>query len=269
MPATRSHSTNLVSQSLPAEDMKPASSPRSTSESRSLSRNAQAQARLRARRRAHVESLEAEIKRLQSIVDATALHPSRNSQTSTNNSSPLGVYSSPVPSLPSNAEAGSSSRPLDTIQLRHDNERLRRERDAFRVQVEALMGYISRGCALPSSSPIPNSMTSPLFDLKRPGFASCEIEQGDSPDLHSEMDSEDQQSQDPFSQSPFIPPGAYTKDETSQLLSLYGSNLAFLRHFDLHAQGPALFSIGDKPIQLPVLPGSNLWGAIGAMNTSN
>ncbi|CAE6405772.1 unnamed protein product [Rhizoctonia solani] len=197
MGATRSHSANLVSRSLPEYDRKTTSSPQPTTENRPLSRNAQAQARLRARRRVYVESLEAEIKRLQSIVDATALHPGRNSQTSTNSSSPLGAYSSPTPSFSPNPEAGLSLRPLDTVQLQHDNERLRRERDGFRVQVEALMGYVSRGCTLPSSSPIPNSTTSSLADHKRPGLAPREVEEGHSPSLNSEMDSDDQQVRSP------------------------------------------------------------------------
>ncbi|CAE6478662.1 unnamed protein product [Rhizoctonia solani] len=258
------------------------SSPQPT-KSRPLSRNAQAQARLRARRRAYVESLEVEIKRLQGIVDATALRPVRNPHASPHSSTPLGACSSPAPSFSSNSEPGSSSRPLNTVQqLRSDNDRLRRERDAFRVQVEALMGYVSRGCELPSILPNSSSVGGVLSDHKRQdAAASRQVEQGYSPTLDDEMDSEDRQvrlpdscfkvnfadpawlqSQDPFSQSPLIQPSAYTKDETNQLFSLYGSNIAFLRHLDLHAQGSAFYATGDKSIQLPVLPGSNLFGAL-------
>ncbi|CUA75558.1 hypothetical protein RSOLAG22IIIB_05956 [Rhizoctonia solani] len=256
MRTTRSSSADMVSQSPRSKDKKATPPPRSNPESRPLSRNAQAQARLRARRRAYVESLEAEIKRLQSIVDATALHPGRNA---TNSSSRLGAYSSPAPACSSSSEPGSSSRSLDTMQLRNDNERLRRERDAFRVQVEALMNYVSRGCELPPSFLAPSLRGDSSPDYKYSGVVSYGAEQRHSPTPDSEMGSEDPQ--DPFSQSPSTQPDAYTKDDTSQLFSFYESNLAFLRHFDLQAQAPALPSIGDKPIQLPVLPGSNSFGA--------
>ncbi|CAE7230112.1 unnamed protein product [Rhizoctonia solani] len=258
---TRSRSASMVSQLGLSKDAP--SSPQPT-KSRPLSRNAQAQARLRARRRAYVESLEVEIKRLQGIVDATALRPVRNPHASPHSSTPLGACSSPAPSFSSNSEPGSSSRPLNTVQqLRSDNDRLRRERDAFRVQVEALMGYVSRGCELPSILPNSSSVGGVLSDHKRQdAAASRQVEQGYSPTLDDEMDSEDRQSQDPFSQSPLIQPSAYTKDETNQLFSLYGSNIAFLRHLDLHAQGSAFYATGDKSIQLPVLPGSNLFGAL-------
>ncbi|KAG8686443.1 hypothetical protein FRC11_008949, partial [Ceratobasidium sp. 423] len=214
---TRSRTASMVSQSRPSEDKKSVS-PRSTTENRPLSRNAQAQARLRARRRAYVESLEAEVKRLQGIVDATALHPGRGSHTSTSTSgsSPLGAYSSPTQSFSSNLEPVLSTRPLEPVQqLRSDNDRLRRERDAYRVQVEALMGYVSRGCALPPVFPNPNSMSNVQLDSEGLGLVSRETEQGHSPTPGSEMDSEGRQSpsHDLFSPSPLIQPGAYTKDE--------------------------------------------------------
>ncbi|CAE6540863.1 unnamed protein product [Rhizoctonia solani] len=255
MRATRSSSADMVSQS-PRPKEKKSTPPRSNPESRPLSRNAQAQARLRARRRAYVESLEAEIKRLQSIVDATALHPGRNA---TNSPSRLAAYSSPAPGYSSSSEPGSSSRPLDTMQLRNDNERLRRERDAFRVQVEALTNYVSRGCELPPGFLAPGLRGDSSPDYKYSGVVSYEAEQRHSPTPDSEMGSEDPQ--DPFSQSPPMQLDACTKDDTSQLLSLYESNLAFLRHFNLEAQAPALPSIGDKPIQLPILLESNSFGA--------
>ncbi|KAJ1300820.1 hypothetical protein OPQ81_002460 [Rhizoctonia solani] len=248
-----------------SEERKSAS-PRSATENRPLSRNAQAQARLRARRRAYVESLEAEVKRLQSIVDATALHPGRHPHSfSTGSSSPLAPFTSPTQSFPSDSDSNSGSQPPDKIQqLQNDNDRLRRERDAFRVQVEALMGYVSRGCTLHPTFPNPSSIGSSLSGIGRPGSTSREIGQKYSPTPVSEMDSEDRQSQscDLFSPSPLIQPSAYMKDELHQLLSLYGSNLAFSRQLDTHAQGSASHSSGGKVIQLPTLPGPNLFDAM-------
>ncbi|KAH7325486.1 hypothetical protein B0J17DRAFT_681543 [Rhizoctonia solani] len=244
---------------------KSSSPPGSTTGSRPLSRNAQAQARLRARRRAYVESLEAEIKRLQNIVDATALRPSRRTHTSPGNSNPLRAHSSSVQSFSPNSEPSRSFASLDTVQQLHlDNDRLRRERDAFRVQAEALMSFVSRGCALPPSFSHPNPSSTRVMspDHEHPSLVSCDNEEGHFSTPGSETDPGDRQSQDPFSHSPLIQPDAYMKDETNHLFSLYGSNLAFLRHLDPHTQGPTLYSVGDKPIQLPTLPGSSPFGAM-------
>ncbi|KAF8704581.1 hypothetical protein RHS03_05797, partial [Rhizoctonia solani] len=237
-------------------------SPRSTTENRPLSRNAQAQARLRARRKAHVESLEAEIKRLQTVVDTTALHPNRSFRSSRPVISPgsLGVFSSPIQSSSSGSEFGENSRSLDTIQqLRVDNDRLRRERDAFRVQVEALMGYVSRGCATPPMGLSPVSVNG-APDRESAALATGEAGRGYSSTPGSEVDSEDQQSQAHDPLSPLIPPSVYVMNEANHLISLYGSNLAFLRHLDLSTQDTDLHSIGEKPIRLPELPGLDPFG---------
>ncbi|CAE6446459.1 unnamed protein product [Rhizoctonia solani] len=208
--------------------------------------------------------LEAQIKRLQSVVDATALHPGRSSCPSATSPSLLGVFSSPVQSSSSNSEFGESSRPLDTIQrLRSDNDRLRRERDAFRIQVEALMGYVSRGCALAPAGPSSVSMNSARGGENTALVThETETEQGYSPTSGSEMDSEDRWSEprDPLSPSPLIQSSTYTTDEINHMLSLYGQSFAFLRHLDPHAQEASLYSIGDKPIQLPALPGPDPFG---------
>ncbi|QRW14114.1 bZIP transcription factor [Ceratobasidium sp. AG-Ba] len=125
--------------------------------SRPLSRNAQAQARLRARRKAYVESLESNVKRLQALVDALSVGSNRSlftavgSPKSPGSQTPSGSaflpsmsLIPPSPELPKgNASPPSEGQILDRLQ--HENGRLRRERDALRVQLEALVSYISKG----------------------------------------------------------------------------------------------------------------------------
>ncbi|KAG9094345.1 hypothetical protein FS749_012661 [Ceratobasidium sp. UAMH 11750] len=146
--------------------------------SRPLSRNAQAQARLRARRKAYVESLEANVKRLQALVDALSVAPNRESHPLLDPSSlrtQLLSSSSSTPSIslsspPQDVHGASTPQPTEdqcVRQLQLENGRLRRERDALRVQLDALVAYISRGGAS-STEPSSNSGISSLSSYTAP-----------------------------------------------------------------------------------------------------
>ncbi|KAG8686444.1 hypothetical protein FRC11_008950 [Ceratobasidium sp. 423] len=194
---------------------------------RSLSRNAQAQARLRARRKAYVETLEANVKRLQTIVDAIALNPNRaqaaaSAGASSPNLLPPFGGSPETPSL----DLAVASQPPEALvhQLQADNARLRRERDALQVQIDALIGYISRGYALPSDSTGDTRATGPGVD------------HGLSPNPGSDAEID---SRAPIAGSPLIQNSAYNQDELNQLLSFDDSQLAFMRYLNLHAAGSA------------------------------
>ncbi|CUA74869.1 hypothetical protein RSOLAG22IIIB_11533 [Rhizoctonia solani] len=208
---------NMVSQSHDSdEDM--STPPGSTKENRSLSRNAQAQARLRARRKAYVESLESNVKRLQTIVDAIALNPNRaHAITATSPSSPF----SSSPEIPSSDPSIGQQQPSESVvhQLQVDNARLRRERDALQVQIDALIGYISRGYTNPTDSTL--------------GGTGQSIDQGLSPNPGSDAEID---SRVPAAEPPLIQGDAYSQDELTRLLSL-DDNLAFMRYLNLHASG--------------------------------
>ncbi|CAE6426987.1 unnamed protein product [Rhizoctonia solani] len=226
-----SRNINMVSQSHDS-DQDMSTPPGSTKENRSLSRNAQAQARLRARRKAYVESLESNVKRLQTIVDAIALNPNRaHAITSTSPSSPF----SSSPEIPSSDPSVSQQQPSESVvhQLQVDNARLRRERDALQVQIDALIGYISRGYTTPTDSTL--------------GGIGQSIDQRLSPNPGSDAEID---SRVPAAESPLIQADAYSQDELSQLLSLDEHNLTFMRYLNLHASG-------SPSLQVPHSTGSS------------
>ncbi|CAE7107645.1 unnamed protein product [Rhizoctonia solani] len=180
MPVKRSppRLTNMASQSHDSDE-EGVTPPGSAKEIRSLSRNAQAQARLRARRKAYVDSLEANVKRLQTIVDAIALNPNRAHATASPSASsphPPSPFNGSPETFSSDPSAGLQQPPGSLVQqLQVDNARLRRERDALQVQIDALIGYISRGYSLPSDS----------------GTAASSIDHGVSPNPGSDVEIED------------------------------------------------------------------------------
>ncbi|KAG9088521.1 hypothetical protein FS749_002099 [Ceratobasidium sp. UAMH 11750] len=105
----------------------------------SRSRNARAQARHRAKRKAYIENLEANVKRLQAIVDANGLDPT-----------------APPPPPPAHAP---HPHPYVIHELQAANDRLRREADEMRVQLEALMSAHVAGAHVtppPPASPPPD-----------------------------------------------------------------------------------------------------------------
>ncbi|CAE6426639.1 unnamed protein product [Rhizoctonia solani] len=220
--------TNMMSQSHDSDE-EMVTPPGSVKEIRSLSRNAQAQARLRARRKAYVESLEANVKRLQTIVDAIALNPNRAHVSAKAGTSsphlPSPFDASPEASSP-DASIGLQQAPDDLIhQLQTDNSRLRRERDALQVQIDALIGYISRGYNIS-----PNS-TSGGEETRKTALS---FEHGLSPSPGSDAEIE---SHVPITASPLIRQDAYTQDEFDQLLSFNDPNLAFMRYLNLQPAG--------------------------------
>ncbi|KAL5639401.1 hypothetical protein ACGC1H_006791 [Rhizoctonia solani] len=220
----------MVSQSHDSdEDM--STPPGSTKETRSLSRNAQAQARLRARRKAYVESLEANVKRLQTIVDAIALNPNQTRVTaSTSPSSPhlLSPFGG-SPETPSSDPSTGLQQPPEPLvqQLQVDNARLRRERDALQVQIDALVGYISRGYTIPS-------------DLTFSGTTAPSIDHGLSPNPGSDAEID---SRAPMAGSPLIQGDAYNQDELDHLLSMNDPNVAFMRYLNLQASGSSSLQV--------------------------
>ncbi|KAF8704579.1 hypothetical protein RHS03_05795, partial [Rhizoctonia solani] len=202
--------------------------PGSTKENKS--RNARAQARLRARRKAYVESLEANVKRLQTIVDAVALNPNRvHATTSAGTASPhllppFGGSPETSSSDPSTVPQQPSEAHLQ--QLQTDNARLRRERDALKVQIDALTRYISRGYSVSFGS------SSPSGDARSAGLS---VDRGLSPNFGSDVEIE---SHTPMTDSPLIQRDAYTQDELNQLLSLNDADLAFIPYLDFQGSGP-------------------------------
>ncbi|KAG9099365.1 hypothetical protein FRC06_005358 [Ceratobasidium sp. 370] len=106
----------------------------------SRSRNARAQARHRAKRKAYIENLEANVKRLQAIVDANGLDPA-------------------APPPPPAAHAP-HPHPYVIHELQAANDRLRREADEMRVQLEALMSAHVAGAHVtppqPAATPPPD-----------------------------------------------------------------------------------------------------------------
>ncbi|KAJ1300819.1 hypothetical protein OPQ81_002459 [Rhizoctonia solani] len=217
-----------MSQSHDSDEEMGITPPGSTRETRSLSRNAQAQARLRARRKVYVESLEAKVKRLQTIVDAIALNPGRaHAAASAGASSPhlLSPFNG-SPETPSSDPPVALQQPSEVLvhQLQADNARLRRERDALQVQIDALIGYISRGYALPSDS------TSGGGDM-RTGGPSADHALSPSPGSDTEIESR------PMGGSPLIQADAYSQDALNQLLSFNDPNLAFMKYLNLHTPG--------------------------------
>ncbi|CAE6450190.1 unnamed protein product [Rhizoctonia solani] len=221
---------NMVSQSHDSdEDM--STPPGSTKETRSLSRNAQAQARLRARRKAYVESLEEKVKRLQTVVDAIALNP--NHARATASASPSSSHLlSPFggsPETPASDPSASMHQPPEPFvqQLQVDNARLRRERDALQVQIDALIGYISRGYTIP-----PDSTFS--------GTTAPSVDNGLSPNPGSDAEID---SRVPMAGSPLIQGDAYNQEELDRLLSMNDPNLAFMRYLNLQASGSSSFQV--------------------------
>ncbi|KAH7325487.1 hypothetical protein B0J17DRAFT_681546 [Rhizoctonia solani] len=220
--------TNMMSQSHDSDE-EMVTPPGSVKEIRSLSRNAQAQARLRARRKAYVESLEANVKRLQTIVDAIALNPNRAhvpakaGTSSPHNPSPFGGS----PEASGSDASINLQQPPDGLlhQLQTDNSRLRRERDALQVQIDALIGYISRGYTLSSDS------TSGEEETRN---AALNFEHGLSPNPGSDAEIEPHA---PATGSPLIRQDAYSQDELDQLLSFNDPNLAFMRYLNLQPAG--------------------------------
>ncbi|CEL61273.1 hypothetical protein RSOLAG1IB_09895 [Rhizoctonia solani AG-1 IB] len=223
----------MASQSHDSDEEMSVTPPGSTKESKSLSRNAQAQARLRARRKAYVDSLEANVKRLQTIVDAIALNPNRAQAaasagaSSPNLRSPFGGSSENLNSDPGAQQPSEAA----LRQLQVDNARLRRERDALQVQIDALIGYISRGYSLPSDS------ISDGGDIRTAGPG---IDHGLSPNPGSDVEIEPRGS---MTGSPLIQRGAYSQDELDQFLSFNDPNLAFMRYLDLQTPGPSALQV--------------------------
>ncbi|KAF8676889.1 hypothetical protein RHS04_06198 [Rhizoctonia solani] len=221
----------MASQSHDSDEEMSVTPPGSTRESKSLSRNARAQARLRARRKAYVESLEANVKRLQTIVDAIALNPNRTyATTSTGTASPhlLSPFGS-SPETPSSDPSTVLQQPSEASlqQLQADNARLQRERDALQVQIDALISYISRGYSLPSGSGLGGDTR--VADLAlSPNFGS-----------DAEIDSRAS-----MTGSPLIQRDPYSQDDLDQILSLNDPNLVFMRYLNLQSTGPS-------PLQVP------------------
>ncbi|KAG9119453.1 hypothetical protein FRC07_005509 [Ceratobasidium sp. 392] len=194
---------------------------------RPLSRNAQAQARLRARRKAYVESLEANVKRLQAIVDALSvtshrhLYPPLNDSSSltaqllsSSGSAPPTSFSlSPSINLTSPSQ-GSDGTPAQQAEgqmlhrLQVENGRLRRERDALRVQLNALVAYVSSGAASSARPSLGSNVSG------GPGY----------------MESAMQQSSNAASQ-PFTQGSSYNDAELSQLRSPSALDLAALQAY--------------------------------------
>ncbi|KAG9128033.1 hypothetical protein FRC07_005900 [Ceratobasidium sp. 392] len=115
----------------------------------SRSRNARAQARHRAKRKAYIENLEANVKRLQAIVDANGLDPT--------------AAPPPPPPAPHHAP---HPHPYVIHELQAANDRLRREADDMRIQLEALMSAHVAGAHV--TPPPPGSATAtPPPDKKR------------------------------------------------------------------------------------------------------
>ncbi|KAF8751941.1 hypothetical protein RHS01_08232 [Rhizoctonia solani] len=195
----------MASQSHDSDEEMSVTPPGSTRESKSLSRNARAQARLRARRKAYVESLEANVKRLQTIVDAIALNPNRTyATTSTGTASPHLL--SPFGSSPETPSSDPSTR----------------ERDALQVQIDALISYISRGYSLPSGSGLGGDTR--VADLAlSPNFGS-----------DAEIDSRAS-----MTGSPLIQRDPYSQDDLDQILSLNDPNFVFMRYLNLQSTGPS------------------------------
>ncbi|KAG8740843.1 hypothetical protein FRC10_003838 [Ceratobasidium sp. 414] len=111
----------------------------------SRSRNARAQARHRAKRKAYIENLEANVKRLQAIVDANGLDP---------------AAPSPPPAHAPHPH------PYVIHELQAANDRLRREADDMRVQLEALMSAHVAGAHVTPPPPASATATPPP-DKKR------------------------------------------------------------------------------------------------------
>ncbi|KAG8732000.1 hypothetical protein FRC12_019480 [Ceratobasidium sp. 428] len=114
----------------------------------SRSRNARAQARHRAKRKAYIENLEANVKRLQAIVDANGLDPA-----------------APPPPAPPHSHAP-HPHPYVIHELQAANDRLRREADEMRVQLEALMSAHVAGAHVTPPPPASATATPPP-DKKR------------------------------------------------------------------------------------------------------
>ncbi|QRW13429.1 bZIP transcription factor [Ceratobasidium sp. AG-Ba] len=114
----------------------------------SRSRNARAQARHRAKRKAYIENLEANVKRLQAIVDAHGLDPA-------------------APPPPSTTHVPHHQpHPYVIHELQAANDRLRREADEMRLQLDALMSAHVNGAHV--TPPPPTSATAtPPPDKKR------------------------------------------------------------------------------------------------------
>ncbi|CAE6446476.1 unnamed protein product [Rhizoctonia solani] len=225
---------NMASQSHDSDEEMSVTPPGSAKENKSLSRNARAQARLRARRKAYVDSLEANVKRLQTIVDAIALNPNRAHATASAGASSPHLLS-PFGGSPEilNSDPAALQQPSEAIlhQLQDDNARLRRERDALKVQIDALVGYISRGYSAPSDS------ASGGGDIITTGPS---IDHGLSPYLGSDAEIE---SHAPMKGSPLIQRDAYSHDELNQLLSFNDPNLAFMRYLNLQGAEPSALNL--------------------------
>ncbi|KAF8751938.1 hypothetical protein RHS01_08231 [Rhizoctonia solani] len=181
--------------------------PGSTKENKS--RNARAQARLRARRKAYVESLEANVKRLQTIVDAVALNPNRfHATTSAGTASPHLL--SPFGSSPETP--------------------VRTHRQFF----SSLPKPACNSCRLTTLDFDGNEMhlNSPYGDARSAGLS---VDRGLSPNFGSDVEIE---SRTPMTDSPLIQRDAYTQDELNQLLSLNDPDLAFIPYLDFQGSGP-------------------------------
>ncbi|QRV98878.1 hypothetical protein RhiJN_26897 [Ceratobasidium sp. AG-Ba] len=114
----------------------------------SRSRNARAQARHRAKRKAYIENLEANVKRLQAIVDAHGLDPA-------------------APPPPSTTHVPHHQpHPYVIHELQAANDRLRREADEMRLQLDALMSAHVNGAHVTPPPPASATATPPP-DKKR------------------------------------------------------------------------------------------------------
>ncbi|KAB5589397.1 hypothetical protein CTheo_7164 [Ceratobasidium theobromae] len=238
---------STASQSHDSDEDMGVTTPGSAKENRPLSRNAQAQARLRARRKAYVESLEGNVKRLQTIVDAIALNPNRGSHTSSGSSPPQPALCPPAlptlappPDTPVLNSTINPQIPLDILvrQLQADNARLRRERDGLQVQVNALTSYISRGYTLPPNTTSTAPGTTSLSHGE-PKVAQHGVEHGFSPSPGSDIEPEDRQSHET------IQGDAYThgQGDINNLFSFTDPNLAFWRLMGLQASAPSNLQI--------------------------